>query len=470
MPNGILRQANLKSLFEKAKQYGQASFKGLYNFINFIDKLHSTSGDLSAAKLIGENENVVRIMSIHKSKGLEFPVVFLCNSSKQFNMQDLNEPILMHQDLGLGVEYIDEKRKLQYGTLSKEALKIVSKEEMLSEEMRVLYVALTRAKEQLIITGTSKDAEKDIKDKQEMLTMYTQSKLGKHLLKKYKSYLDWLELVYYKHPKEGVMTIEVVPKNEVTEEKNELEEEEPRNMEDLLKELQVADENEFIKQQLNWQYENIAASKIESKTSVSKIKAKMLGSEDKVQLTTVPNFLKGEQKLTGAQKGTVVHLCMQHLVPGTDYTKESIQALVDGLLLKKRITQQEYESIDIHKIEQFTKSSIWQDMKQAKVVEQEKTFYINIKADDIYQNGIEDDILVQGIIDLYYITSNDELVLVDYKTDYVQNEQELVDKYKVQLDIYKKALEQVYQRNVDRVYIYSTHLGKEIEIPKTKGA
>lgn len=195
----------------------------------------------------------------------------------------------------------------------------------------------------------------------------------------------------------------------------------------------------------------------------------MLGSEEKVQLTTMPNFLKGVQKLTGAQKGTVVHLCMQQLVPGTEYTKESIQALVDGLLLRKRITQQEYESIDIHKIEQFTKSKIWGEMKQAKVVEQEKNFYINVKADEIYHNGIEDDILVQGIIDLYYINQVGELVLVDYKTDYVQNEQELVEKYRVQLDIYKKALEQVYQRNVDRVYIYSTHLGKEIEIPKTKG-
>ena len=124
MPDGILRQANLKLLFEKAKQYEKVSFKGLYNFINFIEKVRTSSGDLSSAKLIGENENVVRIMSIHKSKGLEFPLVFLCNSNKKFNTQDLNNQILLHQDLGLGVNYIDSDKKLQYSTLAKEAIKI----------------------------------------------------------------------------------------------------------------------------------------------------------------------------------------------------------------------------------------------------------------------------------------------------------------------------------------------------------
>ena len=188
MPDGILRQANLKLLFEKAKQYEKVSFKGLYNFIGFIEKIRTSSGDLSSAKLIGENENVVRIMSIHKSKGLEFPLVFLCNSNKKFNTQDLNSQILLHQDIGLGVNYIDSDKKLQYSTLAKEAIKIKSKEEIISEEMRVLYVALTRAKERLIVTGVSKDLEKDLKEKEELLSLYLKKdKINKGLLKKYKS-------------------------------------------------------------------------------------------------------------------------------------------------------------------------------------------------------------------------------------------------------------------------------------------
>ena len=165
LPNGGLRQANLKILFERAKQYESASFKGLFNFINFIDKLHSNSGDLSSAKLIGENENVIRIMSIHKSKGLEFPVVFLSCMGKQFNLQDLNDNIILHQDLGFGPKYINPDKKIEYTTLAKEAIKLKAKVETLSEEMRVLYVALTRAKEKLIITGVSKDLEKSFREK-----------------------------------------------------------------------------------------------------------------------------------------------------------------------------------------------------------------------------------------------------------------------------------------------------------------
>lgn len=220
MPNGLLKQANLKSLFEKAKQYEKASFKGLYNFINFIDRLKTTSGDLSAAKLIGENENVIRIMSIHKSKGLEFPVVFLCGSNKQFNLQDLNSPVLLHQNLGIGVNYIDAQKKLQYNTLSKEAIKIISKEELLSEEMRVLYVALTRAKERLFITGVSKEIEKELKEKEELLELYSEEKINKNILKKYKSYLDWIELVALKNKNNNIFNLNVINKNDIIGERH----------------------------------------------------------------------------------------------------------------------------------------------------------------------------------------------------------------------------------------------------------
>ena len=202
MPNGYLRQANLKMLFEKAKTYESASFTGLFNFINFIEKLKLSSGDMGAAKIIGENENVVRIMSIHKSKGLEFPVVFLANSSKQFNMQDLNDNILLDQDMGIGPKYIDYRRKIEYNTLAKEAIKIKTRREVISEEMRVLYVALTRAKEKLIIIGTSKDLEKELSEKQELINLYEGEKIDKSIIENYISYLDWIELVNIKKEKE----------------------------------------------------------------------------------------------------------------------------------------------------------------------------------------------------------------------------------------------------------------------------
>ena len=468
MPNGLLRQANLRSLFEKAKQYEKASFKGLYNFINFIDRLKTTSGDLSAAKLIGENENVVRIMSIHKSKGLEFPLVFLCGSNKQFNMQDLNMPIMLHQDIGIGVNYIDGEKKIQYSTLSKEAIKSISKDELLSEEMRVLYVALTRAKERLIITGVSKNVEEDLKEKEEILELYNEEKINKHILKKYKSYLDWIELVALKNKDDINMQINLIDKNEVIATKEENEEEFStrsfKDLEEILANMENKENEEKIKKVLDWKYDGLEASKIESKTSVSKIK--MQNSME--ELTTIslnsPKFLKAEEKITGSKKGSIIHLCMQKLNPKEEYTLEKIKDILEKLVLKNIITIEEKEAINVNKIYNFTRSKIWEELKKASLIEREKPFYINIPAKDIYEKDIEDDILVQGIIDLYYINEKNELILVDYKTDFVNSEEELVEKYNVQLQIYKKALEEAMKRKVDNLYIYSTYLNKEIKI------
>ena len=471
MPDGILRQANLKLLFEKAKQYEKISFNGLYNFINFIEKIRTSSGDLSSAKLIGENENVVRIMSIHKSKGLEFPLVFLSNSNKKFNVQDLNSQILLHQDLGLGVNYIDSEKKLQYSTFAKEAIKIKSKEEIISEEMRILYVALTRAKERLIITGVSKDIEKDLKEKKELINLYSdREKINVNLLKKYKSYLDWVELVYLKNVDTGIMDFKGTNKQEVLSENIEENlKDEDLKLEKILTNVELKNEKE-IKYKLNWEYKNIELSKIEGKTSVSKLKQQEnINKEFNEHTMSVPSFMKEENsKLTGAQKGTLIHLCMQSLNEKEEYTEQRIKELIENLLLKKKISSVEAENIDINKILNFTKSKIWQEVNKAKKVEKEKTFYISIPTKEIYEIDTSEEILVQGIIDLYYINENDELILVDYKTDYVKEENELIEKYKKQLEIYKRALEEALKKKVSKTYIYSTHLNKEISIQLTK--
>lgn len=470
MPNGLLRQANLRSLFEKAKQYEKASFKGLYNFINFIDRLKTTSGDLSSAKLIGESENVVRIMSIHKSKGLEFPLVFLCGSNKQFNMQDLNMPIMLHQDIGIGVNYIDGEKKIQYSTLSKEAIKSISKDELLSEEMRVLYVALTRAKERLIITGVSKNVEEDLKEKEEILELYNEEKINKHILKKYKSYLDWIELVALKNKEDKNMQINIIDKNDIIDNKEEEKENfgtrSFKDLEEITINLKNTEDEEKLKEVLEWKYDGLEASRIEAKTSVSKIKMNNMSEELNTINLNSPKFLKDEEKITGSRKGTIIHLCMQKLNPKEDYTIQKINNILEDLVLKNIITLNEKEAVNEYKVYNFTKSKIWEELKNASLIEREKPFYINIPVRDIYENELEDDILVQGIIDLYYINEKDELVLIDYKTDYVQNEIELVEKYKTQLDIYKTALEEALNRRVIKTYIYSTYLDKEILLNK----
>ena len=183
----------------------------------------------------------------------------------------------------------------------------------------------------------------------------------------------------------------------------------------------------------------------------------------------IPKFLQEDEetKITNAQKGTLIHLCMQKLeLSNKTYTYDDVKELVAKLEAKKIITTKEAEAININKIYQFTKSKIWNEMINAKQVEREKPFYINIPAKEVYSQELEEKLLVQGIIDLYYISADNELVLVDFKTDFVENreEQRLVDKYITQLDLYKRALESALGRKVDKTYIYSTYLEKEILI------
>lgn len=485
LPNGGLRQANLKMLFERAKQYESASFKGLFNFINFIDKLHSNSGDLSSAKLIGENENVIRIMSIHKSKGLEFPVVFLSCTGKQFNLQDLNENIILHQDLGFGPKYINPEMRVEYTTLAKEAIRLKTKVETLSEEMRVLYVALTRAKEKLIITGISKDVQKSLKEKEDLIQMYkTESNEINHvLLKKYKSYLDWIELVYFNNIENinDYMNFNIVKKADLLKELNqdEIVDEEENIITRLNKRANELDKENIheLSRTLRWKYNYIDSSVIPTKTSVTKLKEaeneKIISieelneqSEESKFAVARPQFLNEDVKITNAQKGTLMHLCFQKLDEHKDYTKEMIQKLVDDLVYRKIITKLEGESINTYKLYSYTKSELFKQLKNAKKVYKEQPFYISLKAGEVYGNEAEDNILVQGIIDLYFINQDDEVVLVDYKTDYVENgkEDELVKKYEKQLEIYKKALEQALEKNVDKCFIYSVYLEKLIAI------
>ena len=492
MPNGALRQANLKMLFQRARQYESSNFKGLYNFINFIEKLRLSSGDLGAAKLIGENDDVIRIMSIHKSKGLEFPVVFLSSTGKQFNLMDLNQNILLHQEMGIGVKYINYERQVQYDTLTKTAMRNKILVETLSEEMRILYVALTRAKEKIFITGLSKDYEKEAENIEKQICRYPKylDKINPILVKKYKRYLDWIMLVYNyeKETAKNFVDFNIYKKKELLDSFENIKKEEIDAKEFLEKQDVDNDKIKKIEEILNWSYDYELSTTIPTKTSVTKIKQmqneenietaldnylidveKDKKNKEKVQENSLPKpqFLRKEDddKITSAQKGTLVHLCLQKLNEKQEYTLQEIKDLINELELKQIITNKEARSISTYKILAFTKSIIWKELRKAKTVEKEKPFYINIPAKEIYNQEIEEDILVQGIIDLYYINENDELVLVDYKTDYVEKgkEEELLNKYRKQLDLYKRALESALNRKVDKVYIYSVYLEKEIE-------
>ena len=475
MPNGDLRQANLKMLFQKAKDYESSNFKGLYNFINFIDKLKISSGDMGSAKLIGENDDVVRIMSIHKSKGLEFPVVFLSSTGKQFNLNDLKEDVLLHQEMGIGAKYIDYDKQVKYDTLSKLAIKNKILLETLSEEMRILYVALTRAKEKLFIIGVTRDFKKDLEKIDSNIERYPKEngKINPILVKKCKKYLDWILLVYQyeKNLCSDKVELNTYKKKTLLNTLKKIDNEEV----DVLKELESKEANKEelnkISNILNYEYPNILDTTIPTKTAVTTLK--QLESKEKILVEKEislpkPKFLKDgeEEKITSAMKGTLMHLCLQKLDVKVEYDIGKINDLIEELEVKKIITTKEKEAINQNKILEFTKSNIWKELKTAKEIEKEKPFYINVPAKEIYKENTEENILVQGIIDLYYIDKDNNINLVDYKTDYIENgnEIELINKYKEQLYLYKKALEQVYKKEVKNTYIYSVYLNKIIKI------
>ena len=467
MPNGSLRQANLKMLFERAKEYEKTSFKGLFNFIRFIEKLKTGNGDMASAKIIGENENVVRIMSIHKSKGLEFPIVFLCNTSKKMNMQDLNSNLLLHNELGIGPQYINYEKMIEYSTSAKDAIKIVSKEESISEEMRVLYVALTRAKEKLIITGTVKNYEKELETKKEVLKIYNnKEKINPIILKKYISYLDWIELILLSKKLENLITLNIYTKKDLN-----LKEEEKTND---IRPFDFEEKIDFEKydKEFDWNYPKQIATTLPIKSTVSKIKEMQNEAidldklyENKIGIANItPEFMVKEEEITSARKGTLMHLFLQNIDFKQKYDLTKLEDLRNSLVYKNIISIEESKTINLEKVNLFLESNLANKIRNCKKIEKEKAFCKKMLAKEVFENATDEVILVQGIIDLYGITETDEIILVDYKTDFVENEEELIKKYKKQLSIYKQALEEALEKPVLEVYIYSIFLNKEIKV------
>ena len=500
MPNGLLRKANLRKLFESAKTYERSSFKGLFNFIRYIEKIKTGSGDLSPAKIIGENENVVRIMSIHKSKGLEFPIVFLSSTGKKINLRDLNDSILLHQKIGLGPEYINYERRIKYSTAAKLAIKALSKRETISEEMRILYVALTRAKEKLIITGIGNEIKEELEKKKELLEIYrSKEKINPILLKKYITYKDWIEFIYISDKVKKELELKIVPKKDLEELDIEMQEE--------IKKFPFKENIniEKMEKSLNFVYPYLIESKLPLKSTVSKIKemqkeenynleADFSSNQYVLDLSNLmslqeekneffiknkldfeeqkPKFLIETEKISNSEKGSLVHFILQKIDFTKDYNLDELESFINTFVFNNTISLSQAEAINKKQILDFLNSDLAKEFKIAKQIYREKTFCTKIKAKDIFKlsdfsNEKEESyILVQGIIDLFFQDSLGNWKLVDYKTDYIKpgEEYKLINRYSKQLEIYRKALEDEINTKVSHTYIYSLALNKKIEI------
>lgn len=491
MAGGVQRQANLRVLFERAKQYEETSFKGLFNFINFINRLKVSSGDMGSAKILGENENVVRIMSIHKSKGLEFPVVIAAGMGKQFNFQDLRRSILYHHELGLGPDFVDYKRRIAYPSVIKEAIKKKIRLESLSEEMRILYVAFTRAKEKLIITGSVADIKKTASKWGQSLAF--DGKLPEFDVLKAKNYFDWICPAIMRHRDLKALR-DIAEIEEVIEEdsskwevriwgkKDALFSKKEINKEELnvMNELERIDINgrssefaEEITRRLDYSYPYKKSSSLPAKLSVTEIK-RILNEEVLDENTTsifektvlkTPAFLEERKGLNATERGAVMHLIMQKLDLNNVLSLDDIIRQIKVMVDKEILTEVQAGTVNVKRIEGFFKSPLGIRMLNSGYIRREVPFHIELKSTEIYKDLPEEYegelIAVQGIIDCFF-EEDGEIVLLDYKTDYVTDENinEIREKYKVQIDLYAKALEKITGKKVKEKYIYLFYNGE----------
>jgi len=495
MPGGVKRQANLRLLFDKARQYEESSFKGLFNFISFINKLKGSQGDMGSAKTLGEKDDVVRIMSIHKSKGLEFPIVFVCGTGKGFNLTDTTKDILLHHDLGIGPDFIDHKRRIWYPSIFKQALKYKIRLESLSEEMRILYVAFTRAKEKLIITGTVKDPAGS--GKRWISNADETERVPEYALLKGKSFMDWICSALMRHPS-GLLAerLGIEPPDFCREADDSswdirlwsreqilgVSEAEAANDEKLVGEVALAfqeaeaDYYEDIVKRLEWRYPYEAYEKLPVKVTVTELKRYFdtEAAEDNVVRTSSgirrrPGFLEEAVEMTAAEKGSLMHFVLQHMDFSGDISEPGIRGQVEAMTAAELLTEVQAQNVNIRKLSGFLRSQLGKRMINAEKLYREMPFTMEVDCCEVFGElgGCDskgETVVLQGIIDCYFEEAG-KLVLVDYKTDYVpQGEQEqLKEKYRTQIEYYTRALKQITGREVAGRYIYLFWNGEILE-------
>ncbi len=502
LPGGSQRQANLRILFERAKQFEETSFKGIFNFINFISKLKKSNSDMGSAKTLGENANVVRIMSIHKSKGLEFPIVICSGMGRNFNTMDLRKDVLYHHELGYGPQIVDFERRISYPSIAKEALKCKINIENISEEMRILYVALTRAKEKLIITSSIKDIEQNMHKWSSNIS--TEKMVSKYDILNGKNYMDWMMPAIIKHKDlediretynlstsismedESKWSVKTWSRDDIDFEKHEKE-----GIREVLNTMDLSQHDteyyEQIEKKLNFEYPYLGVVKKAASISVTEIKKRQEEyeeQEDSLGLykhkTTLkkPKFLSESQKsekITGARRGTIVHLIMEVLDFEKVNTESEIKAQIQDLVKRRIITEKESQVLSPRKIMRFFKSPIAKRMLSSKFVKREQKIYTQIKMNDIYLNDEifknnretyeNESVMLRGVIDLYF-EEDDGLVILDYKTDFVDenNKKEIIHKYKKQIEIYADVLSKLTGKKVKEKYLYLFGIDKQVKV------
>lgn len=464
MPSGETRRANLDMLVEKAAAYEATSYRGVFHFIQYIEKLKRYNTDFGEAA-VSEQGSAVRIMSIHKSKGLEFPVVFVSGLGKQFNKQDTRGKILIDADLGIGTDYLDSERRLKGPTLKKNVMKRRMELEALGEELRVLYVAMTRAKEKLILTASDRNLPSRL-EKWSQFSLY-HGQVPYTVLSLAGSYLDWILMSM----REGSRLITVEERTAAEQLGREITEQLKRKQ--LIEELLNPDWSRVegtsgssrLETSFHFTYPHEADVMLNTKISVSELKKAGMEEEEEEMafLPTLPSFLEAEQKQPGgATRGTAYHRAMELLPFEPIHSAKEIKAYLDTFVEEEKMTEEAAALVRPADLLRFFQSELGMRMVKAQAagtLRREKQFVFGIPAREMGDWDSDELVLIQGIIDAFF-EEDGGLVLVDYKTDYAETPELLIKRYQTQLDYYERALGQMLQMKVKERVIYSYRLGE----------
>lgn len=499
LPAGSKRRANVEMLLTKASAFEKTSYFGLFHFIRYMEQLEKYDVDYGEADTLDENADVVRIMSIHKSKGLEFPVVFVSGLSKRFNMQDANQSLIVDMDLGVAVDYVDSVRRIKNKTLRRAVLSAKMKEDNLAEELRVLYVALTRAREKLILTSVLEKAE----EKWELSQMTGQEKLTYLDFCEAGSYMDFLLPIL---PKTGIAVKTLRTEDLAAEELGE-----QLRMGDRREQLRLIacgetpltgdpEENErklmHLRERFAYQYPHPGLQKLYTKTTVSELKIAAMAEKDEAAFHTfeekevvpyIPGFRREQEKVSGAVRGNAFHRVMELL----DFTylftesglftgcpnnyeeyrrgldKNRLQNRLEEFLQREtislRLTEEYAKAVSLPKILNFLEQELayrmWRAQEQG-LLYREQPFVLGIDAKRLDPDLPEGEkVLIQGIIDVFFIEDG-EIVLLDYKTDVIDSLEALWNRYNVQIQYYEEALTKLMQMPVKERILYSFYLEK----------
>ena len=478
MPGGEQRAANVEMLVEKAAAFEKTSYKGLFNFVRYIEQLRKYDVDYGEANIADEQSDTVRIMSIHKSKGLEFPAVFAVGMGKRFNTQDMRGSVIIHPEWGVGIDAVDLKRRTKIPTFLKKVIQQNVKLENLGEELRVLYVAMTRAKEKLILTGQLPKAEEVLETAaQQGSGLHKEGALSFCSLSGARSYLDWILPVVC--GREAPIQIYVRNGRDAA-----LQEAVEEKAESLAREVlehwdaqRVYDHKlkEHLEEQAGFSYPFENARRLKMKFTVSELKKRAYLSEEGGELSfeepdvipLIPQFLQEEEELKGASRGSAYHKFLELLDFTKEYKKEELQDTICRLQEEKKLSEEMAACIRIKDILGFLNCPSGQRMHKAalqSLLYKEQPFVLGVDAQEIYPEEPGGEvILIQGIIDVCF-EEDGELVVLDYKTDQVKTAEELRDKYHSQLEYYGAALEQLLKKHVKEKIIYSFTLKQEIVV------